>query len=252
MTYVQQTTLQYKTFVKRGLVEALQAAWANHPDRSVSGAKVAIDFTRTDFKLPAVIIKFYESQLPNAGVGHYEWLPYPLTADPADTNTVFVQYQHRLYKGDIEFEIFGQSSADRDILSDALIETLAMDEVSASGLSFINRFYNGIQSTPYGQWHFPTLNTDEISGYGENTMPPPWSPEDDLVYQTSYRVPIFGEFYSYTPPEPTGYGPVAEVDVYEWPVDAEGNAIDPLSPAPPVPSDDYQKFTGEPAGEEDI
>lgn len=247
-----QTTPRYKTFVKQGLVEALIAAFSNHTDPTVASAKVAIDFTDTDFSLPAVIIKFYESKLPNAGVGHFEWLPYPLTDDPTNPNTVFVEYQHRLYTGDIEFEIFGMSSLDRDLLSDALIEVLSMDEVSTPGKAFLNRFYNGIQSTPFGLWHFPTLNLDNISGYGEQQMLAPWSPEDQLVYQTAYRVPIFGEFYSYTPPEPVTSGPIEEVDVYSYPTDAEGNAIDPSTPKTPSGTDAYNKFTGWPAGEESI
>lgn len=249
---VPQYTLRYKTFVKQGLVEALQAAFAGHPDPTVADAKVGIDFEDDDFKLPAVIIKFYESKLPNAGVGHYEWLPFPLTANPADTSTVFVKYMHRLYKGDIEFEIFGLSSLDRDLISDALIEVLAMDEVSAPGQAFLNRFYNAIQSIDFGLWHFPTLNLDDISGYGEQQMLAPWSPEDQLVYQTAYRVPILGEFYSYTPPEPLTSGPIEEVDVYDYPVGPDGKAIDPTRPAIPPSPAAFHKFTGPPPGEESI
>lgn len=248
---IPQYTLRYKTFVKQGLVEALQAAFADHPDPTVQSAKVAIDFTGDDFKLPAVIIKFYESKLPNAGVGHYEWLPYPLDADLTNSSTVYVEYQHRLYKGDIEFEIFGLSSLDRDIISDALIEVLAMDEVSAPGQAFLGRFYNSLQSVDFGLWHFPTLNLDDISGYGEQQMLAPWSPEDQLVYQTAYRVPIFGEFYSYTPPQPQSKGPIEEVDVYSYPVDASGNPIDPTRPATP-PTGAYDRFTGWPPGEESV
>lgn len=251
-TYLTQYTLQYKTFLKRALVEALQEAFVGHQDPTVQTAKVAIDFTGTDFQLPAIIVKFYESKLPSAGVGHFEWLPYPLTADPTASNTVFVEYQHRMYKGDVEFEIFGMSSADRDILADALIEVLAMVEVSIPGQQFIQRFYNSLQNTPFGLWHFPTLNLDDISGYGEQQMLAPWSPEDQLVYQTAYRVPVLGEFYSYTPPQPTTSSKIAEVDVYEYPTDAQGNPIDPTAPATPPGPNSYDKFTGWPPGETEI
>lgn len=249
MAYIPQTTVQYKTFVKRALVESIQDGFANNLDPTIQTAKVAIDFTEDDFTLPAIIIKFYESQIPNAGVGHFEWLPYPITADPTDPSTNFIEYQHRMYKGDIEFEIFGESSADRDIISDALVEMLSMNEVSTSGQQFTQRFYWDFQNTPYGIWHYPTLNLDMITGMGEQTTLAPWNPEDQLVYQTSYRVPIFGEFYSYTPPQQTAYGPITEVDVYMWPTDIYGDPVDPTLPAPTTPGEipegaEYYKFTG--------
>jgi hypothetical protein len=252
MGYVQQGTVQYKTYVKRALVESLQEAFAGNADPTVQVAKMAIDFTEDDFTLPAIIIKFNESQLPNAGVGHFEWLPSPITADPTDPSTDFIEYQHRMYKGDIEFDIYGESSADRDVLSDALVELLAMNEVSVTGSQFMQRFYQDFQNTPYGLWHYPTLNLDQITATPEQNTLAPWNPEDQLVYQVSYRVPIFGEFYSYTPPDAVATGPITEVDVYSWPTDASGDAIDPQKPAPTTPGEipegaEYQDYTGWPA-----
>lgn len=241
MAYINQFTLQYKTYVKRAASEAMAAALTGHPDPTVSSAKVAIDFTGDDFELPAVIIKFNEEQMPNAGVGHYEWLPHPLDGTPGINECILVEYQHRMYKGTIEFDIYGMSSADRDFLSDAVVEVLTMDEVSAPGQAFINRFYNNILSYPYGQWHFATLNFDLIQPSGESIKIAPWNPEDTLVYNTSYKVPIFGEFYSYTPPEPAGGGFIDEVDVYPY--------IPNTDPSPPVPSGDYYKYTGWPEDE---
>jgi hypothetical protein len=163
-----------------------------------------------------------------------------------------------MYQGNVEFDIWGMSSADRDLLADAIIEVLAMVEVSAAGQRFLDRFYTSLQSTPYGMWHFPTLNLDQITGTGEpQPQPAPWGAEDQLVYETGYRVPIFGEFYSYTPPQPPTGGLVTEVDVYEYPVGADNKTpIDPTAPAPPVDPSKYDKFTGNPPagqpGSEDI
>src|ERR1039458_1208887 len=162
MAYVGQTTLQYKTWVKRAASEAMALAFVDHLDPTVKGSKVAIDFTGDDFELPAVIVKFNEEQMPNVGVGHYEWLPDPLNGTLGVDGCQLVQYQHRLYKGTIEFDIYGMSSADRDIISDAVVEVLTMDEVSTPGKAFIDRFYTNILSYPYGQWHFATLNFDLI------------------------------------------------------------------------------------------
>lgn len=242
-----QYTLRYKTFLKRALRNALTAAFQNHPDPTVSGARVALDYGKMDFVLPAVIIKFVETDLPNAGVGHYEWLPNP------EVPGTFIEYQHRLYHGSAEFDIYGESTTDRDLLSDALIEVLAMDEVSLPGENFLNLFYNELSSTPFGQWHFPTLNLDNIAPAGESATMAPWQPEDVLVYLTSYKVPVMGEFYSFTPPSPTSFGPIEEVDVYAWPTDSYGNAIDPTRPAPPpIPEGELNKYTGWPTGSETV
>lgn len=242
-----QYTLRYTTFLKRALRNALIASFQNHPDPSVQSARVALDYGKKDFVLPAVIIKFVGKDLPNAGVGHYEWFPNP------NGDGTFVKYQHRLYHGDAEFDIYGEATTDRDLLADALIEVLSMDEVSTPGLNFINLFYNELYQTPFGEWHFPTLNLDNIEPSGESATMAPWQPEDVLVYLTSYRVPVMGEFYSYTPPEPLSYGPISEVDVYEWPVDQDGNAMDPTRPAPPpIPSGKENKYTGWPDGSKTV
>lgn len=250
MASVTQFTIQYRTFLKRAVRQAMAAALSNHPDPTVTRTDVALDFSLEDFTLPIVIVGFKEQALPNAGVGHYEWWPAP---DFDEGNPIYIEYQHRLYKGSVTFDIYAQSTIDRDVVADAIVETLAMDEVSTSGLAFINRFYNEIQAnSPAGVNHFPTLNTDQITPNGEQTVPPPWRPEDALIYQTGYSLTVFGEFYSYVPPSPVGSGPVVEVDVYEYPVDGSGKAIDPTLPAPPLNSDgtpnitglDYQEYTG--------
>lgn len=239
MPGVYQYTVQYRSFLKRAAKQAMEKAFTSHPDPTVNRTQVALDFGNGDFSLPAVIVKFNEQTLPNAGVGHYEW--WPLLEDPDQ----FVEMQHRLYKGSIQFDVYARDSLDRDLVADALIETLAMDEVSAPGLAFITHFYNEVQGAAApGIYHFPTLNTGLITPVPEQATPPPWGGEDTLVYQLGYQVPVMGEFYSYVPPSPKSTGPISEVDVYEWPVDQDGNALDPTNPAPPVDPDQYQKYTG--------
>lgn len=242
-----QFTTSYKTFLKRALRQSMASALTGHPDSTVARTQVALDFSLEDFTLPIVIVGFQEQTLPNAGVGHYEWFPSP--TNPA----LYVEYQHRMYKGNASFTIYAQTSADRDLVSDAMIEILAMNEVSSPGQSFVLRFYNQTQAnSPAGIYHYPTLNTDLINPMGEQPVPPPWSPEDTLIYQTGYSVPVFGEFYSYVPPQPPATGLVSEVDVYEWPVDANGVALDPSNPAPPTPASSYQRYTGFPPGSKTV
>jgi hypothetical protein len=243
--YVPQSTLQYSTFIKRALVESLQDALLQHPDPLVKDSKAALDFNHDRFRLPAIIIKFYEREMPNAGVGHFEYLPSPFNVNPA-APTLFIKYYHRLYKGDVSFEIWAKSAVDRDVVRDALIEILAMTDTTNQGYAFIERLYLYLNETPYGLWHFPVLNLDLITGYGEGTARPPWNPEDDLHYNVTYRVPIFGEFYSNTPSGVIGTGLVTEVDLTT-------NLTYDISEVPFVIEEtDFYRFTGYFDGAEQI
>lgn len=237
--YAIQRTLQYKTFLKRAIAEALQNAFKNHPDPALAKSKIGIEYAtdRTDF--PSIVVKFYERNIRNAGVGHEEWGPSPSNPDR------FIKYFHRIYHGDIEFEILALSSLDRDKMVDALIEVL-MGEVSPEGETFLERLYFQIGKTPYSNWHFIALNTDEITGQGEREENAPWLVEDVLMYTVAYRMGVLGEFYSMTPREHGGTGLVSEVDVYPW------DDVDPFDIPPEdfpegvIPADKYFKFTGKP------
>lgn len=283
--YAAQQTLQYKTFVKRTMVEALQNAFGLYEDSTLAKVKAAIDYSNDRADFPAVIVKFYERTIQNAGVGHVEWGPdegelilsgqgtlvagsgeitglettediYPgVTAvkgigipprsfvlrvlssssilinklayetgqfelhfqGAVNLNTKFIEYHHSIYHGDIAFEVYGMSSVDRDKTADALVEIVQMGSVGLEGLNFQERIYHTIGLTPYSNWHFITVNTDLLSGYGEREEAPPWGPEDALLYRVEYRIPVIGEFYSITPKTTPGkLGLIKEVDLYPW------------------------------------
>lgn len=243
-----QYTLQYKTFVKRAILEALEAAFANHPDPMVAAMRVALSYNEDNFQLPAITINFEEGTLTNAGVGHFEW--------GAEINdpTVLVEFQHRMYKGNIVFDIWASSNVDEAAISDALVEVLAMDEASGPGRGFITQLFNEHMNIPYGGSHFATLNFDTFDGTGETFDQAPWAEEDYKVYGNGYRIGIFGEFYSMVPPTPPTVGPVEEVDVYGYPTENDQvTPIDPLDQVPPnEPQTDWMHITGTPSGEQDI
>jgi hypothetical protein len=253
--YVPQQTLQYSTFIKRSLVEATREALINHPSATVSGTQVTVDMPRTKSAFPAIVIKFYEREMPNAGVGHYE---YVLDPDFPEDEQIYTKVYHRMYKGDVEWSIYGLSSVDRDLVRDALIEVLAMQELTTGGSAFISRMYDDLNTTPYGASHFPVLNLDLITGYGEAESMPVWAPEDSLVYSVKYRVPIFGEFYSNIAPVRTSTGFVEEVDVYPWATSVGGEQIDAPPTDPPLGGDPNSlsggiyRFTGWRSGVQDI
>jgi hypothetical protein len=239
--YVAQQTLQYKTFIKRTMVEALLDGFSTYKDKTLAKTKIDINYTTDRADFPCIVVKFYEQTIKNAGVGHIEWL-----ADPENENQ-FIPYHHHMYKGDVSLEIYGLSSVDRDKVTDAIVEIVAMGEVGIRGKNFQERIYESIGESPYSEWHFISVNTDLVSGYGETQMIAPWIPEDTFVYQCEYRVPIWGEFYSFTPKQETGStGYVEEVDIYPW------NSVDPNDTPPEdfpkeeVPQEDYIKIKKKP------
>jgi hypothetical protein len=207
--------IRYKTYIKEALVEALRAVFAGHPDEILRTTKVDIDYAFTEAQYPAVIVRFYERSINNAGVGHEELFENP--NDPGK----YIRYKHYLYSGDIEFAVYALSSVDRDLLSDSLVQTLAMGDLTAYTNAFLQRIYAPDAVTePASVDHMINLNTDQIQGFGETQAVAPWQPEDVMVYQTSYRIAIHGEFYSLTPTGNEGYGLIERVDQFPYNSDA--------------------------------
>lgn len=260
-------TVLYKTWVKETLVEALKAVFADHPDSYLARANVTVDFPTEEVHYPAVLVRFYERQINNAGVAHFEMLKdvQPPLVDPLPTTGVadqvvqlstthiyygwdvgtnawvalagyapnkaserYVRYKHYLYQGDIEFAVYTLSSYDRDLISDSLVQTIGMGDLEVYSDLFLERIYDADTTIyPYALEHFITINTDVIQGFGETQQIAPWSPEDVMVYQTSYRVGIHGEFYSRTPVD--SFTKVQRVEQYPYyPPDGE-----------PVPDPDW-------------
>jgi hypothetical protein len=231
-------TLSYKTFLKRIVVQSLRDAFNGHPDPTVASTFVSVDYPHSIEDFPVVIVKFYERDISNIGVGHVEYLPTIVDGEV----TAVTQYYHRWYKGDVEFEIFGLSSLDRDTVADAFIEVIAMFDATPGGAAFWNRMYDSNSDAFYGEWHYVVLNQNVPAGFGEMQQIAPWMPEDVLVYQTSYRIPVMGEFYSNTPNTPNTPGFVDEVDLYVWDPDDPEDTDPSTFPGGVIPSDDYMKI----------
>ena len=213
---MQQQTIHYKTYIKGLLRQALEDVFAEHPDPILQRqTKVSSSLPQTQAQYPTVIVRFYERDLHNMGVGHHEWigLKDPSTGEPTNE---WIRFKHYGYSGDIEFAIYALSSEDRDLMADAIVQILSMGDTEAYSHPFYDRLYKpNYDEDPTAIEHFINLNSDRIMGYGESEMIAPWMPEDVLVYQTSYRIPIMGEFYSRTPPF-VPLGLVSEVDLYPY------------------------------------
>jgi hypothetical protein len=128
----------------------------------------------------------------------------------------FRRFKHLIYTGDLEFAIYATSSYDRDLIADSLIEILQMADLEAWTNQLLTRiYYPDPLVKPTSLFHFVNLNTDRVSGFGETQSPVPWEAEDQLLYNTSYRIGVLGELYSRVPPNPV-YGMVEAVDLYPY------------------------------------
>lgn len=71
---IPQETIQFKTFLKRTLVEALKNVFADHPDEHLSKTKIDVDFPHDEADYPAIVVRYFGRQIHNAGVGHREYV----------------------------------------------------------------------------------------------------------------------------------------------------------------------------------
>jgi hypothetical protein len=224
-------TIPYKTWIKQSIVEALRRVFNAHQDNLLKTTKVSIEYPNSRARYPAVIVRFFERDIKDAGIGHYE----VLTLD----NGAHHKFKHYFYSGDIELAIHAMSSLDRDLLADSLIQTLGMGDLENWTNHFFNRIYaNNLTEYPKAEFNHINLNTDRIQGYGETQTQAPWLSEDQLVYQTSYRIGIAGGFYSLPPVTRPPVGYVERVDQYPYIGGLEevptGRPDDPAEWEPPV------------------
>jgi hypothetical protein len=209
MTYLPQQTIKYKTYIKTAIVEGLRPVFENHKDNKLQSTKVGISMPRERQSFPAVVVQLYENEVYNAGVGHYETF-----IDPEDSTNTF-KLKHYMYKGDIEFMIYALSSLDRDLIADTIVQTIGMGDLANYTNNFFNRIYpKNSDSVPDSVNHFINVNSDRINPTNEAETEVPWGAEDDLIYTTSYRVSVWGEFYSL--PEEVSYHFITQVLQYPY------------------------------------
>lgn len=203
--YNPQRTIRYSTYIKRALVEAVRDVFKNHEDEDLQRTKVTIESPKTKADYPSTIIKFYERKISPIGVGGgEEWIDLEHLGFPGS-----YRFKRSLYWADIELEAQALSSLDRDLVGDSVVQTLQMGNLEAYTNRFFERIYPSNydmeHSWPDSVWHHVSINTDDVSGFGENQSQTQWGSEDGLVYRKSYRVPVLGEFYSLPPDVPAGF-----------------------------------------------
>ncbi len=65
-------TIRYKTYLKQCIVEALQAVFEVHPDSLLQDTKVRLEHSFEEADYPTIIVGFQETDIKDAGIGHYE------------------------------------------------------------------------------------------------------------------------------------------------------------------------------------
>jgi hypothetical protein len=197
------------------MAEALRQVFdGEHPDPLLRNINITPELPTTRADYPTIVIRYYNRSLRNAGIAHHEW--FQATPDGYEPK-LFQKFRHFMYNGDVEFKILALSSKDRDFLADALVQTIGMAEAEAYTRAFVERIYDSNQEAePQSLYHFINLSTDEFSELGDQEAPAPWMEEDLLVYSTTFRIPIFGEFYSRLLTDQTSYGLVEKVETYPW------------------------------------
>lgn len=208
MTFLPQQTITYKTYLKTAVTEAFRAVFQHHIDDLLAKTNVTIDFPRKESDYPCLLIRFYEREINNMGVGHIEHIQVDgPDGQPLDSEGGVFDFKHYLYKGDIEYAIYGLSSLDRDLVADSVVQTLGMGSLEEYTNRFFERIYPDERRAEYPDsiWHMININTDLIKPVSENQEATPWLSEDDLIYRGGYRTPVFGEFYSVPPDLPKQY-----------------------------------------------
>ena len=246
--YVPQTsTWQYSTFIQRWAVEAMQDAFSAHISKRIQGTKVGASFNQDEFTLPAVLVKWVEHNNFNAGVAHEEWLPSPYDPNPQNPTT-YIKYYHRLYHGNLSFEVYAQSSVDARMVRDVIAEILMTTDATPWGNIFVQRLYFYMNETPYGIYNLPVLNTDQVYPITEMQRPLPWGPEDKLAYCSGYRIDVMGNLYSATPSLDSGYGGNSLIEE----IDLTVSQVTDINNATIETGTGFYQFSGWPSNTEQI
>jgi len=211
--------VSYKTTINRTIVNSLRDVFTTaYPDSDFQNLKIAGAFPLTEIEYPAIICKYAEGPINNAGVGHVEFFPGP--------DGAIRKWKHRRFEGTLEFTIAALSPLDRDVLSDAFVEVMSFGDLTELQNNFFLRIYGdlGVNVGVIGLLQQLTLNTDNIMPTGETANIAPWQPEDVMVYLNGYSVECHGGFYN-SPPTNV-LGPIQDAIIEAVIIDAESEFVD--------------------------
>lgn len=182
--FVTSADLGYKVRIKEEIIDALRASFesADFPNRDIIGnVKITLDYPMDEVHYPAIMVELDERVIQMAGVGHYE-----LGEDEIGNVALLAHWR---FEGSIKFTIFGLSSADRDILSSALVNMIAFPGANNAYKTFHTEIYDG-------EFIDMQISSDHIIPGGDSVTDVPWDAPTRKLYQATYSLEIMGEFFA--------------------------------------------------------
>lgn len=174
----------YKVRIKEEIIDALRAAFAegSFPNRDkIGNVKVTLDYPTDQISYPAIMVELNEREINIAGVGHYE-----LGENELGQQALLAHWR---FNADVRFTIFGLTSADRDMLSSALVNIIAFPGASAAYKKFHTEIYDG-------EYIDMQIQASQIIPGGDSVLDVPWDDPTRKLYQSTYSIQIMGEFYA--------------------------------------------------------
>jgi hypothetical protein len=181
-------SIPYPSFLYATMIDGLRRAYAQHPDPAIAQTMVIYEYTTDEVKYPLMIVRYYGRDIKNSGVGN---------KDTLTINGEIQAFEHYYYEGDIEFEIQTMDPLSRDRMAGSLVTLITSGSLGSWMGEFFDRVYGDLADVyPYRNYNFVNINSDELTPFGNVTVPAPWNAENELLFKTTYRTNILGEFTS--------------------------------------------------------
>lgn len=178
------TDFGYKVRIKEEIINALRSAFndGSFPNRDILGkVQIILEYPVEEVQYPAIMVDLEERAIHIAGVGHYE-----LSQNEIDKNVLLAHWR---FEAGVRFSIFALTSADRDILSSALVNMIAFP----GGFAAYKIFHTKIFDSEYIDMQ---MIADHITPTGDSVGDVPWDDPTRKLYQAGYSLDIMGEFYA--------------------------------------------------------
>lgn len=172
----------YVTYVKTLGIEALKTVFdAQYPIAEFRGQHCSLEYPVEATSFPEIWLRYTDTgSLRQSGVAHVE------DADPVNGARV-APYTRWRFEGTFEFVVVALSSLERDRLYDELVATVAWSQTD----SLRGRFRRYVEDNEFVACN---VKWDEIESTGEDASPgTPWG-TDEIVYERTLNLDLFGEF----------------------------------------------------------
>lgn len=181
-------SIPYPSFLYATLIDGLRRSYVQHPDPAIKKTQIIYEYTTDKVTYPLIIVRYYGRDIRNSGVGNKDQLM---------VEGQLQAFEHYYYEGDIEFEIQAMDPLSRDRMTGSLVTLIASGSLGSWMGKFFDRVYGDLASVyPYRDYNFININSDELTPFGNVTVPAPWNAENELLFKTTLRTNVLGEFTS--------------------------------------------------------